>query len=78
MNPVTKWECGECAELHDYEPDAHQCCRPNVYEVYVCAVCETRHNYIADAEQCCPEMPANAEDAPDPAALEAAGQERLF
>ena len=77
MNPVTKWECGECATLHDTEDDAIDCCPPTAYEVLICPQCETRHIYVQDAEQCCPEPPA--EEPPVTAAdLEAAGQGRLL
>ena len=80
MNPMTRWECGECATLHEDAIEAERCCPPTVYEVWLCASCETRHNYPADAEQCCSEQPASAEDAPlvTAAELEAAGQGRLL
>jgi hypothetical protein len=71
-----KWECGYCNEIHNREYDAEECCRPEVFEVYICPVCDDSHYSEDDAIECCP----HDVDSPitvSQAELEAAGQLRL-
>ena len=30
MEIEMKYRCNECGDLHDFEEDAHDCCRPTV------------------------------------------------
>jgi hypothetical protein len=46
------YECGQCQEVHAFESDAEDCCKPDVNEVYVCPVCEEVHDLKKDAEAC--------------------------
>ena len=45
-----KYECGRCAELHDWEDDALECCQPEPKEVYICDECEEAHESVREAE----------------------------
>ena len=80
MEIEMKYRCNECGDLHDFEEDAHDCCRPTVTEVYLCPDCGEMHGNEYDARSCC------TPDDVDPlratmvtaAQREAAGQERLF
>jgi len=51
----TKWQCGECHELHDTEDDAEDCCRPNITQVYLCPKCGDACQYKDEAIECCEE-----------------------
>ena len=53
MPIVPKWECGECHEIHDFEDEAIDCCRPDVFEVYCCPICNEAHEDEEDALHCC-------------------------
>lgn len=70
------WQCSECGELHGYEDDAQECCRPDVKRVFVCTECESDYATEEEASACC----ADAEEPVPPSAeeLEAAGQMRLL
>lgn len=48
-----RFKCGECAEVHDYEDDARECCRPTVHEIYTCPVCNKDHECEDQAGACC-------------------------
>jgi len=77
----SKWECGDCHELHDYEDDAHECCRPVVREVFICPQCDDVHSSHSDAVDCCEPDPDELDPprrGPTPLELEAMGQTRLF
>ena len=75
----SKWECGECGDLHDDEYDARDCCRPSVRKVYLCPVCEDTHDTEEDAKDCCPSEEGEPHEyRPSAHELEAAGQQRLF
>jgi len=77
-NHKVKFQCGECGELHTFEDDAHECCRPEVLEVYVCGRCQSLHLEEAEAEKCCEVDPSLGLPLATPQELEAAGQERMF
>ncbi|MDO8414163.1 MAG: hypothetical protein Q7S51_10290 [Gallionellaceae bacterium] len=82
MNPkqVIKYQCHNCAQLHDRESQAEDCCPPEADEVtlWECADCDTTYDDQDHARLCCwdgeePLAPLMAA----PAELEAAGQQRL-
>lgn len=81
MNITVKYRCNNCGDLHEFEDDAYECCRPQFTEVYLCPQCADLHGSEEDARLCCA-----TPDADDPlrftmaSALEReqAGQERLF
>lgn len=58
-SPIQKWECGRCAEVHDFEDEAIECCAPSVSEVWECSDCGECFDDEEDALQCC----ISAEDA---------------
>ena len=61
-NRVTKrWMCGSCNETHEQEWDAEDCCKPDVYEVYLCPVCNDDWGSEESALKCCPDK-----EAPEP------------
>jgi len=80
MNPTrtTRYRCGECGELHDFEDDATACCAPDVTkeDCWKCSEC----GYVTDdedeARHCC--LDEEVVLLPTPAQLEAAGQQRLL
>jgi hypothetical protein len=78
-----KWRCHECGTLHDFEDDAHTCCRPQVSKVYVCQDCGDDHREKSEAVACCCDDDATSEERqqqvprPTTAQLEALGQLRL-
>ena len=74
MEPMRKWKCSACDELHDNEDDARECCPPSINEVYVCPVCGSDFPFYPDALMCC-----DCEDrTPTTAELEQAGQMRIL
>ena len=78
---TTRFRCGECGELHDFEDDARECCPPQVSKVFVCGECGDWHRDKAEAEACCAdethELPPH-HPIPTTAQLEALGQLRLI
>lgn len=74
---AAKWQCCECDEVHDYEEDALECCRPGIREIYECPVCADIHDCSGDALACCGHDPDGPPRPPTAAELEAAGQMRL-
>lgn len=81
MNPLEKWECGECGGLHDDEDDARECCQPRIAEVWQCPICEEPYRAESAAIQCiadCEEAGGERVYMASKAELESQGQERLF
>ena len=72
-----KYECGRCAELHDWEDDALECCQPEPKEVYICDECEEAHESVREAEHCCAETDDSYLHMATQRELEKAGQQRL-
>lgn len=50
----SKWQCGECDELHDTEYEAEECCRLDVFEIWICPACGKDHDEKQAAIDCCP------------------------
>jgi len=77
-DPVLKYRCNECGELHDDEYDANSCCEPTISEVYLCAHCQSQWLHDEDAaRECCNDIDADTPPMISKADLEAAGQLRL-
>lgn len=53
MNPILRFECGDCGQIHDSLDEAEGCCPPDITEVYECSDCGTCYDLKIDAEQCC-------------------------
>lgn len=62
MEPVKRYRCGTCDEIHDDEDGALECCPPEAYECYCCPVCGEAHDLAEDARDCC-----QSADEPEPA-----------
>ena len=74
-----RYRCHGCAELHEDDWDAQNCCPPE--KVYACSVCDQDYFLPDDAESCCPEEEGNDPDALpfiSHVELEALGQLRLI
>ena len=78
MTPAELWRCEECFETHDNEDDARECCPVRVAEGYGCPVCGEFYLDSDAAVECCSDADPDAPFVPQPAELEAAGQQRLF
>lgn len=79
--PLDRWRCGECGVAHKFEDDAHECCRPSVFQVYECPICGECHDDLAAANICIDECQKNLDGRLHMASvteLESQGQERLF
>lgn len=48
-----KWVCGECAQLHDDEDEAIECCRPCVTHIFICPECGEHCDTEDKARECC-------------------------
>lgn len=81
MQPLEKWVCDECGELHDDEDDARECCQPLVREVYQCPICSEHYYRKVEAMDCIEECESNQETKAYMASkeeLEMQGQQRLL
>ena len=74
----SKWQCNECRELHEWEDDAAECCRPSISEVYCCPICCDTHIRERDAFECCEHDPNEPEIHLSAIELERMGQLRLI
>ena len=77
VKPVSKWICGRCDKSHDYEEDAAECCRPDIFENWICSSCGEYHEVEGYALDCCREV-IIVEEKVTAADLEKAGQMRLL
>lgn len=78
---ITRYQCGRCDKIHDYEHDAEECCMPDIYELYFCDICDKKHNRVAQADECCADQREQADPLRPTATkyeLEAAGQRVLL
>ena len=75
-----KYMCDACGDVHDFEDDAADCCRPKIVLGYQCPVCRDFHPREEAALDCCADLAINGGVPPMPTAaeLEAAGQLRLL
>lgn len=78
MNPLLKYACGECLEMHDDDGDALYCCPRTITEVFICGHCSEGFGTDEDAAtECCADVDPDAPPIINQAELEAAGQMRL-
>lgn len=78
---LERWRCGECGVTHEDEDDAHDCCRPSVFQAYECPICGECHDDIAAANRCVAECSQELDDGlrmASVAELEQQGQERFI
>ncbi len=80
--PEVRWRCESCGELHGFEDDAYECCRPAISERFICPECGDDFRTADSALDCLTAHQADDDaDAPihlvTAAELEAAGQMRL-
>lgn len=47
------YQCGNCAEWHDQEEEALECCAPTAIDGWKCDACGDHHKLKANAEACC-------------------------
>ena len=78
MTAHQAYQCSRCEDVHSDEYDAEECCKPEVWSVFVCDSCDEVHEIQADALACC----HDDQNAPgpyyvDPVELERQGQLRL-
>lgn len=46
--------CDRCETIHDDEFDAEDCCKPEVWDVWVCVECGQDYELRQEADECCP------------------------
>lgn len=51
--PIELWRCEECAEIHNWEDEARECCAPEITELYGCPDCDAVHDDEGEAIDCC-------------------------
>jgi hypothetical protein len=71
-----KYQCSRCGDVHDFEDDAGDCCRPDVREIYECPSCKRIYHEMSSAVACCG-FDENALPVVSAAEMERAGQLRL-
>lgn len=60
----TSWYiCDSCAERHEEEDDARDCCAPRVEELFVCNICSVEIDSFNDAKN---HLAENCKGTPEP------------
>ncbi|MBL4781747.1 MAG: hypothetical protein JKX92_05850 [Porticoccaceae bacterium] len=78
MNPILKYQCNQCGDLHDDTCEAIGCC-PQISEAHTCGHCGEHFGHDEGAaESCCDDVDPDALPITSHAELEAAGQLRLY